>query len=64
MEEAIILENSTRFSLASSSLIFTSRIIKRIGKIAESKEVEELIYNNVIFTTSNNEINFFLRLMY
>jgi len=30
----------------------------------ELKEVEELIYNNVSFTTLNNEINSFLRLMY
>jgi len=57
-------ENSTHFSLASSSPIFTSGIIERIGKIAESKEIEDLICNNASFTTLNNKINSFLRLMY
>ena len=64
IEEAIISENSIYFSLASSSPVFTTKIIERIGRLANSKEVDDLIYENVDLVTSNNNINLFLRLMY
>ena len=64
MEEAIMLENSTYFSLAYSSPVFTTKIIERIGRLANSKEVNDLIHKNVDLVTSNNDINLFLRLMY
>ena len=64
MEEAIMMENSSYFSLAYSSLMFPSDIIKQIGNIGELREVEDLIFNNIDLVSSNQDINSFLRLMY
>ena len=64
MEVAIMSENSSHFSLANSSLIFTVEIIKKIGRFCETKEVESLIFNNIDIMTQSNEINSFLWLIY
>ncbi|MFN9957528.1 MAG: hypothetical protein ACK55I_30850, partial [bacterium] len=64
MEEAIIRENTTRFSLAYSSPIFEKDIIEKIGSIAQTDEVKDLIYNNVYIETTNVHINLFLPLLY
>ena len=53
MEKAIMTENSSYFSLAYSSLIFSRDIIERIGNIGELREVEDLIFNNINLATSN-----------
>ena len=64
VEEAIIRENTTRFSLAYSSPIFEKDIIEKIGSMAQTDEVKDLIYNNVHIETTNVHINLFLPLLY
>ena len=43
IEEAVMTENTLRFFLASSSPIFSSEIIERIGMCSEKKEVNNLV---------------------
>ena len=62
IEEVVIIENASRFFLASSSSIFSSDIIERIRMYSE-KGVNNLVYNNIELITSNKEINYFLNLM-
>ena len=64
VEEAIIMENTSRFSLAYSSPIFEQNIIKKIGELGQTEESKNLIFNNILILTENKEINCFLALLY
>ena len=57
-------ENTTRFSLAYSSLIFYPSIIKSIREMSQSNKTSQLICNNILINTENSEINSFLLLFY
>ena len=64
MEEVIIKENASRFSLAYSSLVFLKNIISKIRQISQTDEVKRLIYRNISISTKNIELNRFLPLLY
>jgi len=64
VEEAIMKENTIRFSLAHISPIFDWDIIKAIDSLGQIHTINELIYNNILITTENNQINQFLLLLY
>ena len=64
MEEAIILENTSRFSLAYSSLIFNTEIIERIGMCGQTDAINNLVYRNITLDTLDEDINSFLKLIY
>ena len=64
MEEAVMQENVSRFSLAYSSLVFSRNIINKTGTLGQIEEVSRLIYHNIPISTENEEINYFLPLLY
>ena len=64
MEEAVMNENSTRFSLENTLPIFNPEIIKRIENLDQSNEAQDLIYKNITIDTLSEEINSFLALIY
>ena len=63
-EEAIMIENASHFSLAYSSSIFEQNIIEKIGELDQIEEAKNLIFNNIMILTENEEINYFLALLY
>ena len=64
LEEAIMNENALRFVLAYSYLIFHKSIIKLVRKMGQTIEARQLVYDNILISTYNNEINKFLSLLY
>ena len=64
VEEAIMMENASCFSLAYSSPTFEQNIIEIIGELDQTEEVKNLIFNDVMLLTENKEINHFLALLY
>jgi len=59
-----MMENTSHFLLAYSSSIFEQNIIEKIGELGQTEETKNLIFNDVILSTENEEINRFLALLY
>ena len=64
IEEAIMNENSKRFKLAYSSLLFKRNILNQIGYCAEKKAADELLFNNTPIPGLDFETQNFLSLLY
>ena len=64
MKEAVMRENTSRFSLVYSLPVFNPTIIEKLEQWGQMKEIEDLVYSNIALETLNGEINSFLALMH
>ena len=64
MEEAVMQENASRFSLVCSLPVFSKEIITDLGSLGLSEASQNLIYRNIPISTMDPQLNSFLPLLY